>query len=370
MLLPEFLAPNSDTTVLFIRPMNILYSGPNNDPIFPVNAIDTTPGAPIIWGNPLQRSSVLGCADVSEIRDIETGNIWIPKGPDWSWVSSLDKERRNLLTLLMISLWRSDTFNAVTGRPGSRFDVQSKLVGSLSQFLDHEQWKLEVRKMFETSLARIQGDVLDIARGAGKDRPYARNALTEDNASLCHIIKFQSVGWRNISLLWLITLPTLSFLLWVLTIEVGNPTGERQQVLQPGETPADSPENSVLLAWLFKNVCILLAPRVLIILAWILTKLCLIAIGAWKLLSLALGGIKLKIIAPVWEKLRAVKWREGVLGITKLIFRIMCDIISSVLNFIGSFFKGIRFGSEFYQSLRDIGPRAFRRSRQREDIQA
>ena len=145
MLLPEFLAPNSEITILFIRPMNIVYYGPNDDPIFLANVNWITPGAPIIWGNPLQRSSVLGCADVSEIRDMETGNIWIPKALDWNRLQSLDKERKNLLTLLVISLWRSNTFSAVTSRPGSRFDIQSKLVGSISQNLSHEQWKVEVR---------------------------------------------------------------------------------------------------------------------------------------------------------------------------------------------------------------------------------
>jgi hypothetical protein len=351
MLRPEFLAPNSEITVLFIRPMNIVYYGPNDDPIFPAEVNETTPGAPIIWANPLQRSSVLGCADVSEIRDMENGNIWIPKALDFDRLPSLDKERRNLLTLLVISLWRSDTFNAVTSRPGSRFDVQSKLVGSLSQNLGHEQWKLEVRKMFETSLARIQGDVLDIVRGVGKDRPYARNALTEDNMSLCHIVKFQSVGWRNITLLWLITLPTFSFVLWVLTIEVGNPTGERQQVHQPEEPPAESPEKSVLLIWLFKNLHVPFAPRVRKISAWIVTKLFLIALRAWHFLSLALGWIKSEIIAPVWKKLRAINWRdlvESVLG-----------IITFVCHVIVSFFKGVRFGSKIYQSLRDRVQRTF-----------
>jgi hypothetical protein len=351
MLLPEFLAPNSEITLFFIRTMNIVYYGPNDDPIFPAAVNGTTPGAPIIWANPLQRSSVLGCADMSEIRDMETGDIWIPKAMDLNRFSSLDKERRNLLTLLMISLWRSSTFHAVTSRPGSRFDVQSKLVGSLSQNLGHEQWKLEVRKMFETSLARIQGDVLDIVRGVGKDRPFARNALTEDNLSLCHIVKFQSVGWRNITLLWLVTLPTFSFVLWVLTIEVGNPTGERQQVHQPEEPSAESPEKIVLLIWLFKNVHVPFAPRFRKISAWIVTKLCLIALRVCQFLSLALGWIKSEIIAPVRTKLRAINWRDlikSVLGIIKFVF-----------NVTVSFFKGARFGSEFYKSLRDRVQRTF-----------
>jgi hypothetical protein len=73
---------------------------------------------------------------------------------------------------------------------------------------------------FETSLARIQGDVLDIVRGEGKNRPFAKNLMTEESKSLCHIVKFQSVGWKNINLFWLTTLLTFALLLWVLTIEL------------------------------------------------------------------------------------------------------------------------------------------------------
>jgi len=225
--------------------------------------------------------------------------------------------------------------------------------------------------MFETSLARIQGDVLDIVRGVGKDRPYARNFLTEENMSLCHIVKFQSVGWRNISLLWLITLPTLSFLLWVLTIEVGNPTGDGQQILQPREPAADSPKNNILLIWLVKNVCVPLAPLVWTALAWIATNLYHIALKAWSFLPPALGWIKLEIMAPAWKKLRAIKWRyliKSVLDIIKSIFKIIFDIIISVLKAIASFFKGVRSGFEFYQSPANIAPRTFRRSPQIEDI--
>ena len=353
--LPEFLAPYSQTTIFFIRPVNIAYFGPSGDPIFPVVANVPTPDGLMAWGNPLLRSSVLGCADLSEIRDIETGYIWIPKALDYNQLYSLDIEKKRLLTLLLISLWQSNAWSAATSRPGSRFDVQSKLVGSLSQALDYEQWKVEVRKMFETSLARIQGDVLDLARGVGKDRPYARNYLIEENMPLCRVVKFQSVGWKNISLFWLITLPTISLLLWVLTIEVEKPTGDRQQILQPREPAADFPGSNIVLIWLFKNVCVPLALQLWVALAWVATKLYpFIALKAWKFLSWALSWIKLKIIDPAWKKLRAIKWRyliKSTLDIIKFILKIISNIIISVLKAIASFFKGVRSGYKFYRSL-------------------
>jgi hypothetical protein len=83
----------------------------------------------------------------------------------------------------------------------------------------------------------------------GKDLPYARNLLTEESMSLCHIVKLQSVGWMNISLFWLITLPTFAFLLWALTIEVGEPASDQQQQISQLRELATNPlriESSLL----------------------------------------------------------------------------------------------------------------------------
>jgi hypothetical protein len=139
--LPEFLAPDSETTILFIRPCNIIYFGPNNDPIFPADYNVSSPGGFPIWGSSLFRATVLGCADVAEIRDLETQQIWNPKAINWNLLHSgvIPLERENLLLLLVLGLFRSTTYDAVTNRPGSRFDAQGKLVRSYSQMLSHDQ---------------------------------------------------------------------------------------------------------------------------------------------------------------------------------------------------------------------------------------
>jgi len=352
MPLPEFLAPDSETTILFIRPNCIIYFGANDDPIFPADTKVTADGGVLLWGNSLPRSSILGCADVAEIRNPETGNIWNPKAMDWNFLHSgdWDPEQKNMLLLLVLSLWQSNTFNAVTSRPGSRFDAQSKLVGSLSQTLSREQWKVEVRKIFETSLARLQGNVLDIARGVGKDLPYARNLLIKENMSLCHIVKLQSVGWRNISLFWLIILPTMAFLLWVLTIEMGDPDDNQQQTSQVGTLAANPPEHTIVLTWLIMDVCIPVAPRIWTVLAYIAINICPpIFLKTWKFLALAATWIKTEIVTPVWQKVRTMEWRD----IMKAVFSIIKSVfqgINSLFQGISSLFKGVRSGFYFRRS--------------------
>jgi hypothetical protein len=136
-------------SAVYIRPCNIIYFGPNDDPIFPADSKVAAPGGGAIWGNSLPRATVLGCADSAEIRDPETQYIWNPKSIDWNLLHSgkIPLERRNILLLLVLGLFRSNTYNAVTTRLGSRFDAQRKLVGSYSQTLSHDQWKVEVRKI-------------------------------------------------------------------------------------------------------------------------------------------------------------------------------------------------------------------------------
>jgi hypothetical protein len=74
--------------------------------------------------------------------------------------------------------------------------------------------------------------IFDIVLGAGKGQPCARNLLIEDIISLCQMVKFQSMDWRNVSMFWLIALPAFPFFLWVPTIEVRKSASDRQEISQ------------------------------------------------------------------------------------------------------------------------------------------
>lgn len=67
----------------------------------------------------------------------------------------------------------------------------------ICESLPRDQWKKEVRQRFETSLAQIQFNVLDIVQGSADNENY--QAIPPQFQGICNMIKFKSVGWRNVS---------------------------------------------------------------------------------------------------------------------------------------------------------------------------
>jgi hypothetical protein len=314
-----------------------------------------------LWGNSLVRATILGCADQTEIRDLETQYVFNPKSIDRNLLYSgeMPLEKRNQLLLLVLGLLNSNTYSAVTTRPGSRFDAQRKLVASYSETLSHDQWKVEVRKIFETSLARIQGDVLDVVRGQGKDLPFAKNLMNGESMSACDIVKFQSVGWNNVSLFWLITLPTFALSLWILTIELKEPPHEPEQTSQRTEE-----STKIVLTWLIAS-----CPRLWEFLVLMAQNLC------PPILPRLLGMTWEHILKPMSQRLQRVNWRNAITTTFGAIKDVLTRTVEFVVAIIGilvrsieSSVKGFRSGQKFYHYLTEIVERIFGRKIQREDI--
>ena len=61
-----------------------------------------------------------------------------------------------------------------------------------------DQWKAEVRVLFEASLAGIQFNVLNIVRGENIEDGPTYEPLAPNLRGLCKMGKFKSVGWRNV----------------------------------------------------------------------------------------------------------------------------------------------------------------------------
>ena len=62
-----------------------------------------------------------------------------------------------------------------------------------------DQWKAEVRQLFETSLAQLQYAVLDTVRGRNESWIKNYENIPPRFRGLCKMGKFKSVGWRNVS---------------------------------------------------------------------------------------------------------------------------------------------------------------------------
>lgn len=220
ILRAEFQPLASDVSLLFIRPRAFKYSTPSDDPIFPADAMVENEQT---YYNSLPHATVLGCVDKAEIRHPETFQKWTPRNFT-SWRTPSPEWRanplENLFLLLGLGLDVSNTWNAVNY--GVSLDAERKIIhpGGTSLPLAREQWKVESRRFFEISLALLQGKIYDIARGTYADVAGVRSTFEEVNQPICSMVKIPTVGWTNISLFWLVTLPTFAFLLWFTSIEV------------------------------------------------------------------------------------------------------------------------------------------------------
>jgi hypothetical protein len=89
-------------------------------------------------------------------------------------------------------------------RGGSALDATSKVPSfstglPVSIPLAPDQWKVEARALFETSLARIQIDLRDHMRGAAANENGFANHIDSAFTDMCASYKFRAVGWRNVN---------------------------------------------------------------------------------------------------------------------------------------------------------------------------
>ena len=96
-----------------------------------------------------------------------------------------------------------------------------KIKRNISDELDPEQWKVEVRLAFYSTLARIQEELYRIVRCISPpgDWDNALNPETEIDKQLCRILKIPTPGNKNISVKGLIGYLSLTIGLWFLTIK-------------------------------------------------------------------------------------------------------------------------------------------------------
>ena len=90
--------------------------------------------------------------------------------------------------------------------------------GAVSIALADNHWHTEIRHFWHASLARLQAGVVDVARGKNGGRARYQEVYPGLLTAACSSVKFQTVGWKNINLLQLVSLSCCLFLLWISTI--------------------------------------------------------------------------------------------------------------------------------------------------------
>ena len=241
-------------SILLFDSYRKMYRIQSSDPLFPASSRILQPNSydnRFFWGagqnnDPMPR--ILGCIDNASIWDPTTGEHWghsavasdaeiglgfqngrtvyvgsLRNTANWAqnfsnyWndtsiITMKPTQRELVRTLLSRAIWKSNICNAYLN--WRSLDLHTHFTGIMSMY--QPRWDAEVRHLFRTSLAQIQYSVLDTARGTEASlkvpkmaqglREFLRSSGGENSPNIppgfegiCSIVKFNSNGWRNVS---------------------------------------------------------------------------------------------------------------------------------------------------------------------------
>lgn len=216
--IPALGPPKGSTlTLIFIHPQKISYLVPSDDPIFPAHTefyIDSSDKPRWRYMGP--HASVLACVDTTLWRDPSTGSNWQPYLPEPSFVIEDSHTRGGFLFMVYTLLW-SNIYDTINYRLGGGLAAQKLVHGWESLPLAKEQWKVEAKQLFETSLARIQIDAWNIAQGTAASYPGLQR-LEVESAVCDGTFLFMSQGWQNVNVTGSIWIGVLAVIFVVLAM--------------------------------------------------------------------------------------------------------------------------------------------------------
>ena len=156
--------------------------------------------------------------DKYQICKTKTGPCWsnnnissIPQSPK----NRNPTEEENVATLLNLALDFSTSCGSVQYRQAEALDAQSKIAHIQSLPLADRQWEVEAEKMFQTSLARMQSNIYDIARGTAKKYEGYENVLDPKYRGICGLVQILTPGHTNVNLWGLLGTSLAVLLLWM-----------------------------------------------------------------------------------------------------------------------------------------------------------
>lgn len=222
---PEDLFSSSFVTIFEIYTKGMEYNKFWDDPVFPaMHRQDQS------YYNNATVPGFLGCVDNVLICDPDLDQCWNwPKNGAKFTLSLADPifdefdgavSNADLAHVLLSSAIYNSFEGMSSALGGNDLEAKSHCDGFFCYNLPQEQWKAEARYWFETSLAQMQYRVLDIVRGTDEKSIYARASNSQKWATsldipsnlrgICHMGKFKSVGWRNVSVWGLVGLLSLA----------------------------------------------------------------------------------------------------------------------------------------------------------------
>jgi hypothetical protein len=202
------------SSIILVQNIGVAYPDRREDPIFPA---EKTYDNGTWFYNTRWHAGVLGCVDRTTIcspNGTVCGSL-----QDWTKLEPSDTDDFRAVVMLFWSLLQSNIGMALGYRAAEALDAQTKIVAGCSLQLALEHWKIEVQQLFNTSLARIQIDARNIARGPPSGNANGlRSFMRPYYSGICRMYKFNSIGWRNVSVsafMWAISAGLLVIILGV-----------------------------------------------------------------------------------------------------------------------------------------------------------
>ncbi|KAI4593345.1 hypothetical protein KJ359_009876 [Pestalotiopsis sp. 9143b] len=148
---------DSYMTAIFISPCRIVYNGRCEDPLFLATDDLGDFGLPNKYYREDPRARVLIAIDEMEVCREKDVDCFPPyeSNPDFG----IEYE------FVRTALRRTSSFQSIQNRLGQGLVAAESISDFESRQLDKEQWIIESKALFNTSLARLQFNILDMATG-------------------------------------------------------------------------------------------------------------------------------------------------------------------------------------------------------------
>ncbi|KAK6081590.1 hypothetical protein SCUP515_02837 [Seiridium cupressi] len=208
-------------TAIFISPCRIIYSGRCEDYVF--QATDELRGEgwpPHRHYNRDPRARVLIAIDQMEVCMPDTDHCFHPEKEY--------PENGVLYEMVRTALRRSSSFRSIRYRLGSALVAAESISDFESRQLDKEQWIIESKALFNTSLSRLQFNMLDIATGdrpvgdvaAGFEDAYHDTTPSWARGRMCGKYKFNLPNaYTNINVAESVLILMVPILLWLCSLQ-------------------------------------------------------------------------------------------------------------------------------------------------------
>jgi hypothetical protein len=208
--------------MFFLNSYGVKYSQPRNDPFFPTDSflvLHDGNSSMTVFSRASTHATVLGCADdyelcfphLNECGHLATANEKslnesIPANPPSAEQGREDLNANQLFqavgTVLVGSYFEADSSITIGHLGNQGLDIWTK--GAVEDFalgLPDPQWEAEAQNLFNVSLARLQLNVADFARGFQAPSSHGPQYNLMDNegtralvGAACDVIKIEGVG--------------------------------------------------------------------------------------------------------------------------------------------------------------------------------